>query len=118
MDFRPRAHIHLVRDRCSNVQAWQKALKEVQGRPETVASHPHANLGFILGCYACISVTDSGIERHFSKASQRITANPRSMLGPTESRRMTALVVDKEMLSGMIGKVKEVWMMYFPPARQ
>jgi len=116
-DYRPRAHIHLVRQQCGNLKAWQMALEETRGRPETRASHPQTNLGFILACYASISVTDSNIERHFSKADQRISPQQRKMKGPTESRRMTTLTIDTQLLCDVMRSCKELWLTYFRPAR-
>ena len=116
-DFRPRAMHHRQQFGCSNVEAWRRALNEVMGRRETTSRHRGSELMKILAPYATISVSDSVIERSFSRADQRIPAQARSMTESSEGIRMTALAMKPEDLPDLMPGVKAVWSELYPSSR-
>ena len=116
-DFQPRAVHHHNHSGCTNIEAWRRALSEVSTRRETNMRHPCDELLKVLAPYACISLSDSAIERSFSGADQRIPAQARSMTEGAESIRMTALAMKLEQVVDMMPKVMEVWGELYPQCR-
>ena len=117
LDFRPRARWHAQQARCTNVVAWQKALKEVQNRRQTAERHPCQHLREMLAVYASICISDSVLERSFSQAASKIPAEARHVRSHTESIRMSLLALSESDILENVDLMKAIWTKYLPSSR-
>ena len=120
-DFRPRAMHHASRtcDTASNALAWVEAIRETQdfNHKATCTRHPSANLMEVLAPYMSISMSDSFLERSFSRADQVIGPQSRSMNETSEAYRMTILALTAEDIAMLYGRIQKLWSDHYPAAR-
>ena len=120
-DFRPRAMHHASRtcDTASNALAWVEAIRETHdfNHKATCTRHPSANLMAVLAPYMSISMSDSFLERSFSRADQVIGPQSRSMNETSEAYRMTILALTAEDIAMLYGRIQKLWSDHYPAAR-
>ena len=121
-EFRPRALHHATRsdEDAGNAAAWVAALKEtidVKHKLALSARHPSANIMAVLAPYMSISMSDSFLERSFSRAEQAIGSQSRKMDELTEAYRMTMLALRAEDIAMVYPRITKLWKDTCPPVR-
>ena len=113
LDFRDRARYHAGIKECTNLQAWQAALLETRQRPETNARHPQTALASALARYAATSISDSGIERLFSRSDACIPQSAHGLSSPAESIRVTLLKLKQSDFLELAPAFSATWQQWF-----
>ena len=118
-DFHLRALHHYKLDpTMGHGPAWREAVKETELRPETDARHPKENIRYILAVYMTTCISDSRLERLFSRVQQLIPSQAAGMKSANECRRVVLLSLGQTFDAELGTRAQAVRQMYFRSVRQ
>lgn len=103
---------------CANVEAWAWAMDATSASVASRRKHPVGNLELVVSEYACMSASDSVIERDFSRIKAILREQQLNGSEAWESDYIIIAQSDSEFDKDVVGLAKQVWQELYAPCRK
>ena len=103
---------------CTNVGAWAWAMDATSASVASRRKHPVGNLELVMSEYACMSASDSVIERDFSRIKAILREQQLNGSEAWESDYIIIAQSDSEFDKDVVGLAKQVWQELYAPCRK